>query len=167
MDAADREILRILQADNRLSSAEIGQAVGLSVSATNERVRRLNSSGVIRGNHAVLDPDRVDLPLCAFVFVDLAPHPDEEAFRRQVAARAEVQEVQQVAGSHCYLLKVRVAGTKALHRFLSDHIKSQADVLRTETVIVLETVKDTPTMALLTNDPSEHFQVSDDVGTKS
>jgi Lrp/AsnC family leucine-responsive transcriptional regulator len=167
MNAIDREILRILQADNRLSSAEIGQAVGLSVSATNERVRRLNSSGVIRGNHAVLDPDRVDLPLCAFVFVDLAPHPDEEGFRRQVAAKSEVQEVQQVAGSHCYLLKVRVAGTLALQRLLTDHIKSQADVLRTETVIVLETVKDTPTMVLLPHYSSEPFQVSDDPGTRS
>ena len=148
MDALDREILRILQADNRLSSAEIGQAVALSVSATNERIRRLNSSGVIRGNHAVLDPDKLDLPLCAYVFVDLVPHPDEASFRRQVAARAEVQEMQQVAGSHCYLLKVRVAGTQALQRLLTDHIKSHADVLRTETVIVLETVKDTPMMDL-------------------
>ena len=166
MDTIDREILRILQADNRLSNAEIGQAVGLSVSATNERVRRLNSSGVIRGNHAVLDPDRVDLPLCAFIFVDLVPHPDEQGFRQQVAARSEVQEVQQVAGSHCYLLKVRVAGPQALQRLLTDHIKSQADVLRTETVIVLETVKDTPTMALLPRCPSEPLQVSDDPGAK-
>lgn len=148
MDAIDRDILRLLQADNRLSSAEIGQVVGLSVSAVNERTRRLNGSGVVRGNHAVVQPERVDLPLCAFVFVDLAPHPGEAAFRSGVAGRPEVQEVHQVAGSHCYLLKVRIGGTRELQRFLTDHVKSQPDVLRTETVIVLETIKETPELAL-------------------
>ena len=148
MDATDRDILRLLQTDNRLSSAEVGQAIGLSVSAVNERTRRLNSSGVIRGNHAVVQPERVDLPLCAFVFVDLAPHPEEAGFRAEIAKRPEVQEVHQVAGSHCYLLKVRTGGTRALQRFLADHLKRQPDVLRTETVIVLETVKETPELAL-------------------
>ena len=138
----------MLQADNRLSNAEIGQAVGLSVSAANERVRRLNSSGVIRGNHAVLDPDRVNLPLCAFVFIDLAPHPDEAGFRVEISGRAEVQEVHQVAGTHCYLLKVRTDGVRALQRFLAERIKSQPDVLRTETVIVLETIKETSELAI-------------------
>lgn len=144
----DRKMLCMLQADNRLSNAEIGQAVGLSVSAANERVRRLNSSGVIRGNHAVLDPDRVDLSLCAFVFVDLAPHPDEAGFRVEICGRPEVQEVHQVAGIHCYLLKVRTSGMRTLQGFLTERIKSQPDVLRTETVIVLETIKETSELAI-------------------
>ncbi len=148
MDAVDRKILRLLQADNRLSNAEIGQAVGLSVSAANERVRRLNSSGIIRGNHAVLDPDRVGLPLCAFAFIDLAPHPDEDGFRADIAARPEVQEIHQVAGAHCYLLKIRAGGTRALQRFLTEHVSRQSDVLRTETVIVLETIKETSELGL-------------------
>ena len=148
MDAVDENIVRLLQADNRLTHAEIGQSVGLSVSAANERVRRLNSSGVIRGNHAVLDPDRAGLPLCAFVFIDLAPHPDEAAFQAEVAARPEVQEIHQVAGAHCYLLKIRAGGTRALQRFLTEHVSRQSDVLRTETVIVLETIKETPELGL-------------------
>ena len=148
MDAIDRKVVCLLQANNQLSNAEIGQAVGLSVSAANERVRRLNNSGVIRGNHAVLDPDLVDLPLCALVFVDLAPHPDEARFRAEIAARPEVQEVHQVAGPHCYLLKIRSSGTRALQRFLMEHVSRQPDVLRTETVIVLETVKETSELGL-------------------
>jgi len=146
MDPLDRKIICLLQEDNRLSHAEIGQAVGLSVSATNERVRRLNASGVIRGNHAVLDAERVGLPLCALVFVDLAPHPDEEGFRAAMAACAEIQEIHQVAGAHCYLLKIRAPGPRALQRFLAERLKAQPDVLRTETVIVLETIKETPSL---------------------
>ena len=149
MDEIDRKIACLLQTDNRLSNADIGAAVGLSVSAANERVRRLNSSGVIRANHAVLDPERVDLPLCAFVFIDLAPHPDEAGFRAAIAARPEVQEVHQVAGPHCYLVKIRVSGTRALQGLLTDHIKSQPDVLRTETVMVLETIKESSQLALM------------------
>ncbi len=148
MDELDRKIACLLQTDNRLSNAEIGSAVGLSVSAANERVRRLNSSGVIRGNYAVLDPDHVDLPLCAFVFIDLAPHPDEAGFRAAIAARPEIQEVHQVAGAHCYLIKIRVSDTRALQRLLTDHIKSQSDVLRTETVMVLEAIKESSQLAL-------------------
>jgi Lrp/AsnC family leucine-responsive transcriptional regulator len=148
MDGVDRKIIRLLQVDNRLSNAEIGQAIGLFASAANERVRRLNSSGVIRGNHAVLDPDRVELPLCAFVFIDLAPHPDEAGFRAVIAARPEVQEIHQVAGAHCYLLKIRAGGTRALQRFLTEHVSSQSDVLRTETVIALETIKETSELGL-------------------
>ena len=148
MDDADRKIICMLQADNRLSNAEIGQAVGLSVPAVNERVRRLNSSGVIRGNHAVLDPDRVDLSLCAFIFIGLAPHPDEAGFRAGISGRPEVQELHQVAGTHCSLLKVRTNGMRSLRHFLTERIKSQADVLRTETVIVLETVKESPGLAV-------------------
>ncbi|MBW4024587.1 MAG: Lrp/AsnC family transcriptional regulator [Proteobacteria bacterium] len=151
MDDIDRRIACLLQTDNRLSNAEIGAAVGLSVSAANERVCRLNSSGVIRGNHAVLDPERVDLPLCAFVFVDLAPHPDETGFRAAIAARPEVQEVHQVAGPHCYLVKIRVSGTRALQSLLTHQIKSQPHVLRTETVMVLETVKESSQLALPTS----------------
>ena len=149
MDASDLETLRLLPADNRMSSADVGRAVGLSISATNERIRRLNSSRVIRGNHAILDPDKVDLPLCAFVFIGLSARADEEGFRGHLAGRQEVQEVQQISGSHSYLLKVRVSGPEALRRLLSKQIKSQAGVLRVEVLIVLETVKDAPIIALV------------------
>lgn len=148
VDLLDRKIAGLLQDDNRLTAAEIGHVVGLSVSAANERVRRLNGAGVIRGNHAVLDPERVGLPLCAFILVDLVPHADDAAFRAALAARPEIQEIHQVAGPHCYLLKLRTGDTRALQRCLADGIKRQADVLRTETVIVLETIKESVTLAL-------------------
>lgn len=148
MDEIDRKIAYLLQADNQLSNAEIGAAVGLSVSAAHERVRRLNASGIIRGHHAVLDPEQVALPLCAFVFIDLAPHPDEAGFRAAIAARPEILEIHQVAGPHCYLIKIRVSGMRALQQLLTEHIKSQADVLRTESVMVLETIKETVQLAL-------------------
>ena len=89
MDSLDTEILRRLQQDNRTPAAEIGQAVGLSVSAAAERVRRLNAAGIVQANRAVLDPAAVGLSLLAFIFVDLVPQADEPDFVAAMQAMVE------------------------------------------------------------------------------
>lgn len=142
MDKNDRQIAEILQQDGRRSSAEIAEAVGLSVSTANERVRRLVATGVVTAWRAVLDPVRVGAGLCGFVLVDMAYDGEEEA--KLVLARCpEVQEMQHISGAHSYLLKVRVADTRAMQRFLQEVVKPLRAVQRTETAFVLETVKET------------------------
>jgi Lrp/AsnC family transcriptional regulator, leucine-responsive regulatory protein len=150
MDAIDIEILRLIQADNRRSAAELGQEVGLSVSATNDRVRRLNSSGIICGNRAVLDPRPAGLGLCAFMFVDLEPRADEHGFAEALRRLPEVQEAHHVTGPHSWLLKVRVRDASALQHLLANHLKPLPGVLRTETIIALDTAKETTELALPT-----------------
>src|SRR3712207_4973089 len=100
MDTVDTEILRLLQIDNRRSSNEIGREIGLSVSAVNERVRRLNASGIIQANRAIVDPAAAGFDLCAFMFVDLDARGDEEGFIAGVVAAPEVQEIHHITGSH-------------------------------------------------------------------
>jgi Lrp/AsnC family leucine-responsive transcriptional regulator len=148
MDPVDLEILRLIQRDNRISGAEIGQAVGLSVSAAAERLRRLNANGVVRANRAVLDADSVGLSLAAFIFVDLVPRADEPAFIAAMRDLACVQEVHHVAGAHSYLLKVRLPGTAALQDLIASVLKRRDDVLRTETLVVLQTGKETTELPL-------------------
>jgi Lrp/AsnC family leucine-responsive transcriptional regulator len=143
MDATDTEILRLLQIDNRRSSNEIGKEIGLSVSAVNERVRRLNAMGVVKANRAIVDPAAAGLDLCAFMFVDIDSRGDEEGFVAGVAAAPEVQEVHHITGSHSYLLKVRTPGTSDLQKFLSSTLKLLPGVIRTESFVVLETRKET------------------------
>lgn len=147
MDEIDRAILRLLQADNRRSSAEVAEAVGLSVSSANERMRRLNASGAITANRAIVDAPAVGLDLCAFVFVDLAPRSDEEGFVAHACSRAEVQEVHHVAGAHSYLLKARVAGTAGLQALITV-LKGHSAVARTESVVALQTCKETTEIAV-------------------
>lgn len=149
MDAIDTEILRHLQRDNRTPAAEIGQAVGLSVSAAAERVRRLNAAGIVRANHAVLDPATVGLSLLAFIFVDLVPQADEPDFVAAMQAMPAVLEVHHVAGAHSYLLKARVRDTAGLQDLVANQLKRRhADVFRTETLVVLETSKETTELPL-------------------
>lgn len=143
MDTFDLHILRLVQADNRRSAADLGQEVGLSVSAVSDRLRRLNAAGVIRANHAVVDPLRAGLGLCAFMFVDLEPRADEESFARALQAMPEVLEAHHVTGPHSWLLKLRVRDSAALQHLIASQIKRLPSVLRTETIIALDTAKET------------------------
>jgi Lrp/AsnC family leucine-responsive transcriptional regulator len=143
MDANDLQILQLIQSDNRRSAADIGQAIGLSVSAVSDRLRRLNASGAVAGNRAVIDPARVGITVCAFVFVDLEPRADEALFAAALRSFAEVQEAHHITGPHSWLVKVRVRDTAALQRFLTTQLKPVQGVLRTETIIALDTAKET------------------------
>lgn len=148
MDTFDLQILRLVQADNRRSAADLGLEIGLSVSAVSDRLRRLNASGVIRANQAVVDPLRVGLSLCGFIFVDLEPRADEAGFAQALHGMPEVQEAHHITGPHSWLLKVRVRDTAALQHLLASQIKVLPGVLRSETMIVLDSAKDGAALAL-------------------
>ena len=142
MDKIDRNIARILQKDGRTPSAEIAEAVGTSVSTANERVRRLASTGKIAATRAILDPAAMGASLCAFILVDM-DYTGEAAAKAHLAQRPEVLELHHVSGGHSYIVKVRVADTAAMQRFLQMELKPLMAVTHTETLIVLETAKET------------------------
>jgi Lrp/AsnC family leucine-responsive transcriptional regulator len=143
MDKTDRRIAGMLQRDARCSNAELAAATGLSISAVNERARRMVAAGVVKANRAILDPEAFGCSLCAFVFVDLGAGGDETEFCSRIAALPAVQECHHVTGEHSYLLKVRVGGTAELQRLLADDIKSIPRVARTVSFISLDQVKET------------------------
>ncbi len=142
MDQIDHKIADILQADSRTSSASIAEAVGVSVSTANERVRRLASNGTVIAWHAVLDPVKAGAGLCSFVLIDMA-YEGEDLAKYALQARPEVQELHHISGGHSYLCKIRVADTAAMQQFLQDVVKPLKAVRRTESMIVLETAKET------------------------
>ncbi|MES3025849.1 MAG: Lrp/AsnC family transcriptional regulator [Pseudomonadota bacterium] len=142
------KLLRLVQVDGRRSAAELGAEIGLSVSAVSERLRRLGASGVVKATRAIIAPERVGISLCAFIFVDLEPRADERQFAAALGEMPEVQEAHHVTGPHSWLIKVRVPDTAALQHLLSRHIKPLPGVLRSESVIVLETTKETSELPL-------------------
>lgn len=147
MDAIDRKIANIIQNNGRASSAEIAQAVGVSVSTANERVRKLTSSGVVSEWRAVINPDRVGLKLCALVFVDMDYDGEEDAVAKMTSF-PEIQEIHHISGARSYLIKIRVADTAALQSFLKDKVKPLAAISRTESFIVLDTAKETTALKI-------------------
>lgn len=142
MDAIDRKIANIVQKNGRSSSAEIAEAVGVSVSTANERVRRLAASGIIKGWHAQLSPSRVGANLCALILIDV-DYDGEKETTSQLASFDEIQEIHHISGAHSYMVKIRVADTNALQKFLNTKVKPLKAISRTESFIVLDTVKET------------------------
>ena len=145
LDETDRRLLRALQADGRISNAELAERCHLSPSACSERVKRLRDSGYIIGFTALLDPEKVERGVLIFVEVVLDRTTDDvfTAFAARVTDIPEVLECHMVAGGFDYLLKVRVADMAAYRRFLGEILTSIPGVRETRTYAVLEEVKAT------------------------
>jgi Lrp/AsnC family transcriptional regulator, leucine-responsive regulatory protein len=137
VEAINKQILALLAQDGRLSFTELARHTGLSVSAVQQRVRRLEERGVIRGYAASIDPEAVGLPLTAFVSIKpFDPAAPDDAPDR-LAHLNEIEACHSVAGEENYILKVRVASPAALEDLLQ-RIRADANV-STRTTIVLST----------------------------
>ena len=137
MEEINRKIIALLAADGRMSFTELARRTGLSVSAAQQRVRRLEQRGVIRGYSAVISPEEIGLPLTAFVsitpFDPAAPDDAPERLRHLTA----IEACHSVAGNESYILKVRVPSPAGLEELLQE-IRAAASV-STHTTIVLST----------------------------
>ena len=137
VEEIDRKILLLLTHDGRMSFTDLARQTGLSVSATHQRVRRLERRGLIRGYAAVIDPADAGLPLTAFVSIKpFDPAAADDAPDR-LAHLSAIEACHSVAGEESYILKVRVASPTALENLLSE-IRAAANV-STRTTIVLST----------------------------
>jgi len=137
VEEIDRKILLLLANNGRMSFTDLARQTGLSVSATHQRVRRLERRGLIRGYAAVIDPADAGLPLTAFVSVKpFDPAAADDAPER-LAHLSAIEACHSVAGEENYILKVRVASPAALENLLSE-IRASANV-STRTTIVLST----------------------------
>lgn len=148
IDAVDRQILEILQKSARTSNAEIGRRVGMAPSAILERIRKLESRGVLAGFEARVAPRTVGLGLTAFVFVRTDETPGDHESARALAALDGVLEVHHIAGEDCYLAKVVVPDAEGLGRFLREEVGSIPSVTSTRTTVVLETIRESSRLPL-------------------
>lgn len=142
IDAVDLHILSILQDDARTSNAEIGRRVGMAPSAILERIRKLESRGVLTGFEARVAPRKVGLGLTAFVFVRTDEPPGDHKSARELAALDGVLEVHHIAGEDCYLAKVVAPDAEGLGRFLRERVGAIPSVTSTRTTVVLQTIRE-------------------------
>jgi Lrp/AsnC family transcriptional regulator, leucine-responsive regulatory protein len=137
MEEMNRRIIGLLARDGRMSFTELARLTGLSVSAAQQRVRRLEERGVLKGYAAVVDAGHAGLPLTAFISIK----PFDDASADDAPERLEhlsaIEACHSVAGDENYILKVRVASPVALEELLQQ-IRSAANV-STRTTIVLST----------------------------
>jgi Lrp/AsnC family transcriptional regulator, leucine-responsive regulatory protein len=143
-DPIDRQIAAALVADGRSTLRELSELTGLSVSAVQSRVRRLETDGVIRGYTALLDAAAIGLPLAALISITpLDPAQPDDAPER-LAGVTEIEACHSVAGEDAYLLFVRVESPTALEALIRE-IRRLANV-STRTTVVLQTFFERPTV---------------------
>ena len=135
-DAIDRDIVRLLANDGRMTYADLGRRTGLSISAAHQRVRRLEQRRIIVGYTATINPAAVGLPISAFVaLTDLQPEGCEAL--AALAATDEVSACYTITGAASYLLHVHLADLPALDGFLR-RLRGAVGAIST-TMIVLAT----------------------------
>jgi len=146
MEGTDRHILALLARDGRMSYTDLGRETGLSTSAAQQRVRRLEQRGAITGYHAELEPAAVGRTLTAFIAIRPADSTAEGHTQALLAGMPEVVSCYSVAGDASYLCLVAVESTRALDELLT-RLRTQANVMTTTTVVLTTLFQDRPLVA--------------------
>ena len=132
LDAKDKAILKLLQRDNKMSQRKIAELVNLSAPAVQRRIKRMEESGVVQANVAIVDPVKVGQPITLFVQVSMESERIDlyESAKRSFIAATEVQQCYYVTGDADFMLVISVRSMhdyEALTRklfFQNNNVKS-------------------------------------------
>ena len=145
LDKLDRNILRIMQEDGRISMKELGERVGLSITPCIERVKRMERDGVITGYYAKVEPAALGAKLLVFVEITLNQKSASafEQFRSAVLHIPEVQECHLVSGDFDYLIKARIHEMAEYRKLLGDMLLQLPGAAQSKSYVVMEEIKET------------------------
>lgn len=143
LDSTERQILRLLQTDGRMSNVTLAEQIGLSESPCFRRVKRLEEAGLIRGYSAIVDQRLLGLSVTAFVLVTMEKQPDAatEAFVAAVEAEAHIVECYATSGSHDYLMKVVARNIDHFSELCMQRILKFPGVMHVESSFSLKEIK--------------------------
>ena len=143
LDDTDLQILHLMQANARISNADMARQLNLAPSAVLERVKKLEQKNVITGYAAKINPSSIDKKLLAFIFIRSSEGFTCSTKTAQALAKVpEIQEVHHIAGEDCFLVKVRTTDASSLMNLMRNSLQKIPNIGSTKTVIVLETVKE-------------------------
>lgn len=149
IDKIDRSILELVQIDASTSVEQIAEQVGLSRNACWRRIKQLEEADVIKSRVAILNPDKLDLGLLAYIHVRTSNHDAKwtAKFRTVISTMPEIISAHRMSGDLDYVLRVRVASVKDYDRFYQSLIKgiSLSDISAS---FVMEDIKDTTALPL-------------------
>jgi Lrp/AsnC family transcriptional regulator, leucine-responsive regulatory protein len=142
LDKVDLGILRLMQENARITNADLARELNMAPSGVLERVKKLEQKNVILQYTTRLNPAPLHQKLLAFVFMKAADGLGCSTTGKELAKIPEVQEVHNIAGEDCYLVKIRTADSASLMELMRNHFSKIPNILSTRTTIVLETVKE-------------------------
>jgi Lrp/AsnC family leucine-responsive transcriptional regulator len=143
LDATDHRILDALQSEGRMTNSELADKIGLSPSPCLRRVRQLETSGVISGYVALVDPEAFGLTVCAFVRVRLEQQDDRRlaAFEKAISQFPEVMECYLMTGECDYQLRVLVQSLTDFETFLRSKLTRVAGISEITSSFALRPVR--------------------------
>lgn len=144
IDAIDEQILALLVENAKLGSKEIASQVGLTVTPTYERIRRLEKRGFIKSYKAVLNKKKLGKNLSVLCNVQLKSHASEfiESFESQVIQLQEVSNCYHIAGNYDYLLFIEVTDMDEYAEFLKEKLASIPHIATVQSSFVMRTLKE-------------------------
>lgn len=142
MDMIDLKIIDVLKENSRATASEISKRVNLSIPAVSDRLRKLEDTNVIKKYTLKLNREKLGYKLLAFVFINIDLTPNIQGFRKSIVEFSEVMECHHMAGEYDYLIKVLVTDTAELENFISNKLKSLKGIQKSNTLIVLSTLKE-------------------------
>lgn len=151
LDAIDRKILELLQANSNITNAQLAQEIGLSPAPTLERVKKLENAGVLKSYHAVVDLASVGLGVSTFVMVSLKGHNKEniEKFMSAIQKIEEIVECHHVTGQADFILKIVAPDISAYQNLMLDKVTNIEVVDNMQSMVILSTFKDSKVVPIL------------------
>lgn len=142
MDSTDIKILDELKNNSRAQISDISKKVCLSIPAVSERIRKLEDGDIIQKYTIKINREKINCNLLAFIFVNIGKTEYIDNFRTSIVKFNSVLECHHLAGEYDYFLKVVVKDTKDLEYFITNKLKKINGVERTNTIIVLSSIKE-------------------------
>lgn len=143
LDRIDKNILRELQNDGRISNVELSKRIGLSPTPCLERVKRLEKNKVIRQYTALLDPNQLSAALMVYVEITLHRSSADvfDRFNQAAEQLDSILECHLVSGDFDYLIKTRVSDMSTYRKVLNETLLALPDIKDSRTYVVMEEVK--------------------------
>lgn len=138
LDRTDFEILDLLQKNARISNKELAASIGLSPSAVHERMRRLDESGILRGFHAVVDPEVLGIRVQALISVKISRHSHEllERFQEHLHSLPEVLAFYYLAGADDFRVHVATKNADGLRHLVIEQFTTREEIEHMETQLI-------------------------------
>lgn len=153
LDQIDRKILVILQSSAKITNAQLSKEIGLSPAPTLERVKKLETSGILKSYHAKVDTDKIGLGVSTFVLVSLKGHNKEniDSFLNEINNIEEIIECHHITGSGDFMLRIIAKDISSYQRLMLEKVSNINVVDNMQSMVILSTFKDSKVIPIPVN----------------
>ena len=150
IDGKDREILRLVQKDAKMTAKEMSRKINSPITTVFAKIKRMEKEGIIKGYTAVLDSKKLDRPITAFIFTSFskAEHTSQRDVVKEIGRMHQVQEVHIVTGDWDIIMKIKEKDIESVGKFVVDNLRGMKGIEKTLTVLALESEKESTEISI-------------------